>query len=181
MNRLPSRDQPQRDAGQKAHPLDGVNDLLGDADTGRGHTADAVHHGLYHAPAHGENARHNVHRGADGQFCQQKADKVPQYKFRALEVPEGDGGLEHAHGEEQHQQAVTHGFQRLIDGHDGRPDGPAVERLGRGGDKAPYLGNFAVPGFKGRLQVADDPVIAQSIVTSPNASQFETHFSTMRK
>ena len=112
--------QPQGDAGEKAHALDGVHDLLGDGDAGGGHTADTAHDGLHDTAADGENAGHNFHSGADGQLCQHKADEMPQYKFRALEVPKAGGGLENAHGEEQHQQAIAHG----------RPIGPANKPTG---------------------------------------------------
>ena len=70
---------------------------------------------------------------------------MPQGKLRALEVAEAGGRAEHAHSEKQHQQAITKGFQTVIDGDDGIPKLAAAEGLRRGGDKAPYLCQLFVP------------------------------------
>ena len=88
---------------------------------------------------------------------------MPQGKFRALEVPEAGGGLEDAHGEEQHQQTVPNRFHGVVDGDNGDPDGAAPEALRSGGDKGPYLRHFVIPGIHGRLQISNDPVIAQKV------------------
>ena len=88
-----------------------------------------------------------------------EADEMPQGKLWALEVAESGGRVEHAHSEKQHQQAITKGFQTVIDGDDGVPNLTAAKDLRRGGDKAPYLCQLFVPCIKGRLQIADDPVI----------------------
>ena len=104
-------------------------------------------------------------------FCQQKADKMPQYKFRALEVTEGDGRLEDPHSEKEDQQAVAHRLQSVVDGDNRSPDCAAPECLGRGGDKGPYLRQLIVPGIKGGLEIAHNPVVTQENTSSKNASQ----------
>ena len=81
--------------------------------------------------------------------------------FRPLQVPETGRGLEYPHSEKQHQKAVAHGLQPLIDADNGVPYIAAPELLGRGGNQGPYLGQLVIPNLKGGLQSLYHPVIAQ--------------------
>ena len=54
INRLPTRETNQRDAGEKARIFDGVHDLLGDGNTGGGHTSDAAYDRLHNTAADGK-------------------------------------------------------------------------------------------------------------------------------
>ena len=87
---------------------------------------------------------------------------MAQGKFRALEVPEAGGALEHAHGEEQHQQAIADPHHGVVDAGDHRPDVPAFEALRGLRQQGPYLGQFAVPVRQRVFQDIDDPVVANA-------------------
>lgn len=151
--------------------LDGIYHLLGDGHTGGSHAAHIVHHRLDDAAADGEDGGHDLHGGAHRHLCRHKADQVAQGKFRALEVPETGRGLEYAHRKEQDQQAVAHRFQPVVDADDDRPDIAAPELLRRGGNEAPYLREFVVPGVERRLQITDDPVVTQKDTSSKKAER----------
>ena len=139
--------QPEGYALQQAQALDGGHDLRGQGGR-RGHrAAHAGHDGGDHAAAYAENGGHDLHAAPHGHLCQHEADEVAQGKFRALEVPEAGGALEHAHGEEQHQQAIADPHHGVVDAGDHRPDVPAFEALRGLRQQGPYstrsTGTFA--------------------------------------
>ena len=50
--------------------------------------------------------------------------------LRPLKVPKAGGTAKDTDGKEQHQQPVADGLHSAIDGHNGLPDGAALEGLG---------------------------------------------------
>ena len=165
INRFPRMETSQRGMLAKADILNGVHHLLGDAHARRGHTAYAAHHRLYNAAADGEDHGHDLHGGADRNLGCDETDEVAQGVLRPLQVPEAGRRLKDAHGKEQHQQAIAHGLQALIDPDNGVPDIAAPELLRSDRDQRPDLRQLVIPSAEGSLQGLYDPVVAQSITS----------------
>ena len=125
------RYQPEGDARQKAHISDGVRNLLRQRHGCAGQAADAARRRCHNAAAHVKYIYQQVHTVGDTQLCQHKVDKVPQQMLRPLKVPKAGGTAKDTDGKEQHQQPVADGLHPAVDGHNGLPDGAALEGLGR--------------------------------------------------
>ena len=125
------RYQPEGDARQKAHISDGVRNLLRQRHGCAGQAADAARRRCHNAVAHIKYIYQQVHTIGDTQLCQHKVDKVPQQMLRPLKVPKAGGTAKDTDGKEQHQQPVADGLHPAVDGHNGLPDGAALEGLGR--------------------------------------------------
>ena len=124
------RHQPKRDTRQKANITNGVCDLLRQRHGRAGQTAYAARRRCHNAAAHIKYIYQQIHAVGDTQLCQHKVDKVPQQMLRPLKVPKAGGTAKDTDGKEQHQQPVADGLHSAIDGHNGLPDGAALEGLG---------------------------------------------------
>ena len=96
-----------------------------------GQATNAARRRCHNAAAHIKYIYQQVHTVGDTQLCQHKVDKVPQQMLRPLKVPKAGCTAKDTDGKEQHQQPVADGLHPAVDGHNGLPDGAALEGLGR--------------------------------------------------
>lgn len=106
-------------------------DLLRQRHGCAGQAADAARRRCHNAAAHIKYIYQQVHTVGDTQLCQHKVDKVPQQMLRSLKVPKAGGTAKNTDGKKQNQQPVADGLHPAVDGHNGLPDGAALEGLGR--------------------------------------------------
>ena len=145
------RDQPQRNALQKAQAIDGIYHFRWHSNGCSIGTADAARCGRYNAVANRKDFCQKIHSVSNGHLRQHKLDQVAHHIFRSLEVPEAGGAAKEADGKEQHQQTVANGLHPAVDGDDGAPDGAALEGFRRLGQQAPHFLHFGVPCGKKRF------------------------------
>ncbi len=114
---------------QKSYALNSVHNLTWQGRGLRHRAAHTAHDGLHDAAADGEDSGHDLHAVAHRHLGGGKADKVPQGIFRPLDLPERGGGLEHAHSEKQHQQAIANALHGAVNVYDHVPNVAALEVL----------------------------------------------------
>lgn len=90
-------------------------------------------------------SQHDFHTPAYDGLCDNEADKMPQGKFRPLEVSKTGGALEYSHSKKQHQQPVTDADKRVVDAGDDAPNAAAFEVFRGLGQKRPYLVQLFIP------------------------------------
>ena len=148
---------------QKAHVLNGADDLGRERRCGRDTAADAVHGRGHDTAADREDRGHQLHSPANGYLCQNKANEMPQCKLRPLQFPEGRRRGKDADCKEQYEQAVADPDQSGVDVEDHAPDLPAFEGLRGLRDQRPQLSQFIIPSGNGIFEVSYDPVITYGL------------------
>ena len=108
----------------------------------------------------GKHCLHELQPIGHSGLGQREADKQLESVFGAFHFHKAAAGLYHTDGEKQHEQPVPDGLQRAVDTDHDRPHLPAAKGLWAFGQQLPDLGQFAVPGVEGGVEVVYDPAIA---------------------
>ena len=159
------RYQPQRDARQKSHLINGGFELLRQCYRCAGKVSEISCHRADDAAADGKQRSHDVHAIGHSGFRCDKTDKVSERLLRSAEVLKICRAAENADGEEQDKQPIADGLQCGVDILAQLPYCTAFEMLRRFAHQRPYLCESGVPCGKCTLQIFHDPVVVQ-VITS---------------